>query len=563
MTATFAAPGAARTESLAGDRVVRPAPVREWWSKPWVIVLAAVVVRLLALLFIEGDVNDGTTRIGTAAAWFFDGVPTFGRTVWGEGNYVLPGLALLVWRDPFWSVRILYALIAATNAWLALKVTSEAFDLRAGAVTGWIVALMPFHLFMSSNGATSEAPYITCILAAVWAVMRYRQTPRASLAAIAGLALALATTVRFDGVIWGLPLAASFVLLLPGERARFHIERRTVGHLAIFGVCGLLYVLVIFWRWSMLYPTPWYPLDQAKLNTLQFFAGGQHQRWPNWLYQTYVVLFWPAATLAILTPGLGIVSWVGFVAALRRVERAAVPLALGLVVASAWLAYAAFTHAILAQFRYALIIAVTLAAYTVPGVRAIRARLPRLRLTHVVVATAAVGLAWQAVVSDASLHARGVLTNQFRSISPVQRSQFAARDLLTWADRNATRETPLVVTPYIQSSYYLLKGRPLIDAGRVIVQSYYLPNSQFVHTRASLADVLAQEIAGARWVATSTGTRQLGLRDGMASELVAPTRLGSTYQWHGIQLAPVANWGDIQLWRVERATHERTTGTRE
>ena len=536
-------------------------PVHEaetaWWARPAVIVAVAALIRFAALFLIEGEVNDGTTRIGTAANWFFAGVPTFGRTVWGEGNYVLPGLALLVWNDPYWSVRILYALIALTNVSLAYTVTAEAFDRRTAAVAGWIVALMPFHIFVSANAATSEGPYISLVLASLWAVMRYRRAPALRWAVLAGLALALATTFRFDGVIWGIPLAASFVLLYPGETRTAHLERRTVLHLAVFGVCGLLYVVAIFWRWSVLYDSPWYPLDQAKLNTLQFFSGGQHPRWPNWLYQTYVVLFWPASTFLILTPVVAAASWVGLVDTVRLGRRSALPLVLGILVASVWLAYATFTHAILAQFRYALILATALAAFVLPGVQVLRRRLPRDRGAAVAVGALLIGVACQALITDASLHERGVLTNQLRSISPIQRSQFAARDLLVWAETHATPDAPLVVTPHVQSAYFSLKSGPLTQAHRAYTQVYYLPNSQLVYTRPLLEDSLAFHIARARWVATSAGSRQIGLRGGLASEVVQPVRTGATYQWHGIELAPVAAWGDIRVWEVARRESAR------
>ncbi len=548
------------TNAAQGRATVLPIQQRvPWWAHPALILFVAAFVRLIALLFIEGEVNDGVTRIGTAARWFFAGVPTFGHTVWGEGNYVLPGLALLVWRDPYWSVRILYALLAVTNVWLALTVTRAAFDARAAAVTGWVVALMPFHLLMSANGATSEVPYISLILASVWAVMRYRRDPELRWAVIAGVLLALATTFRYDGVIWGLPLAASFVLWRPDEERQLHVDARTILHLAAFGVCGLLYVAAVFWRWSTLYASPWYPLDQAKLNTLQFFVNGHHPRWPDWFYRTYVVLFWPASMFAILTPGLALIGWLGLGVSATRGRRTAVPLMLGIAVAVGWLAYATVTHSILAQFRYAMILAIVVATFIVPGVRALRHRYPRLETAHITAAILVTGVAWQGLVTDASLHARGVLTNQLGSISPVQRSPFAARDLLAWATLHTTRERPLVVTPHVQSAsaYYALKSEPLIQEQRVINQQYYLPNSQYVHTRASLTDALAQRIAAAGWVATTTATRQLGLRDGLQGELVVPARVGATYAWYGIALTPVARWGDIRLWRVDHTATDR------
>ena len=532
-------------------RSTPPSDAAPWWTRPGVILVVALAIRLVALWLIEGEVNDGVVRIETAAHWIFESAPTFGRTVWPEGNYVLPGFALLVWREPYWSVRILFALLAVTNVWLVQRVATEAFDRRTGAVAGWILALMPAHLLLSANGATSEVPYISAIFAAIWAVMRYRHAPALRWAVLAGLAVALATTFRNDGVIWGLPLAAAFVLWPPHDASTVRLTPRTILHLTAFGVCGLLYVVAVFWQWSRLYPTPWYPLDQAALNTQQFFVNGHHPRWPDWVYQSYVVAFWPATMFALLTPGVALLAWIGLAAATRAGRRTALPLTLGFVTVILWLAFAAFRHSILAQFRYALILAAILGIYTVPGIRALRRFIPRLATGPLVAAVVLLGVAWQGVVTDAALHDRGVLTNQLSLISPVQRSPFASRHLLAWANEHATRARPLVVSPFVQSPYYALENEQLTRTGRVVNQSYYLPGSQLVHTRASLTDALTTRIRSAGWVATGTGNRQLGLRDALERELVRPERVGDHYEWRGIVLTPVATWGDIRLWRVE------------
>src|SRR5438552_2815651 len=85
-----------------------------WVTSLVVILLVAAILRLAALVGFEGTIQDGVGRVGTARAWIFDGVPTFGRTLWPEGNYLLPAAALLCWDDPYWSVRILYAIIGLT-----------------------------------------------------------------------------------------------------------------------------------------------------------------------------------------------------------------------------------------------------------------------------------------------------------------------------------------------------------------------------------------------------------------------------------------------------------------
>lgn len=194
-----------------------------------------------------------------------------------------------------------------------------------------------------------------------------------------------------------------------------------------------------------------------------------------------------------------------------------------------------------------------LAAFVAIGARTVAHWRPALDGRRLVGATLAVGLIWQALVTDAALHDRGVVTRQIGGLSPIRRSQFATRALLDWTATHATPTRPVLVTPHtIESPYLALRRAPLQDAGKLVVQSYYLPKSQLVHTRVSLEQALADGAERAGWIATSAGLRQLGLRDALERELVRPDSTPSGFVWHGVRLAPVAAWGDVRLWRVVR-----------
>src|SRR5690242_21592741 len=89
-----------------------------WWQSPVVIVVAAALIRGALVFTYEGATGDGSTRVMTAANWLWQGVSFFGRTPWPGRNFLLPSAALLVWNEPYWSVRILYALVGVSNVWL-------------------------------------------------------------------------------------------------------------------------------------------------------------------------------------------------------------------------------------------------------------------------------------------------------------------------------------------------------------------------------------------------------------------------------------------------------------
>lgn len=546
---------AASTSTYAPLAARADAPVagHAWWRRPAVILVVAALLRLVMLFTLEGDMHDGISRIGVAASWLFDGEPMFGRTVWPEGNYLLPALGLAVWNEPYWSPRILFAVVALSNVWLIMRVARVAgFDETARAVAGWVVALMPFHLVLSANSAMSEAPYVAFVLAAIWLVLRWREQPGFVTAVAAGLMVSGATMLRFDGAVWGLPLAASFVLLRGGRW--FTLDARTARDLAGFGLMGLAFLVALVLQWRQLYPgDPFHQLDVAKGNNLQFFGTGSHPRWPAWLYQSYAVGFWPASSFVLLTPVLALLAWVGLGSVARRAPQRPLPLVLGIVAILAFLAYNAWTHSILAQWRYTLVVVVLLAPFVVPGARALGRAWPRLsRRTLTGLALLGV-VAMQALIADAAFRDRGIVSRQLGFLSPVRPSQFATRSLLTWAETNSSAASPLVLTPHVVESPYLALHRaPLERSGRLIVQSYFTGVDLLVHTRPSLVDALTQKLQRAGYVAASAGTRELGLQDGLVRELVQPTGSGDALTWNGLRLAHVENFGNIVLYRVQR-----------
>ncbi|MEZ5512870.1 MAG: glycosyltransferase family 39 protein [Steroidobacteraceae bacterium] len=527
-----------------------------WFKSIGLILLVAIAIRAIALLYFEGDVHDGQTRILTAMQWLENGVPFFGRTMWPEGNYLLPAAILWIWPDTFWAPRLLYATVAISNIWLAFLLADEVFGRKSAVVTGWIVALMPYHILASANSAMSELPYISLILAAVLFAAKHARTPRLQYAAAAGICVALASTFRIDGVVWGLPLSLSIALSCWQHRAKAGMF---VGHLFVFGLLGLLYIAAITAKWAQLYPGDvGYILGQAKLNAEQFFAGGTHLRWPPWLYQTYTIIYWPAAIAVLLTPIVALLGFVGWLPAFRN--SAARPIAYGIAIIMLWLIYASFTHSILAYWRYALILAVMLSIFVFDGANRIASRWPRVTSRTLFSVGAVAALLFQAAVTLVTFKDFGVITRQLSIASPIRPGQFDSRVVLNRIREIGGHHQPVLISPHaLEYPYLRLKRIELEKAGTVIAQSYYLPNSQLVHTSESLRRELVEKMQNSDFVVTSMAMRELGLRDGLSRELVNPVCTDRTpvCLWEGIILRPIERAGTLTLWQVERDQHGR------
>ena len=244
-------------------------------------------------------------------------------------------------------------------------------------------------------------------------------------------------------------------------------------------------------------------------------------------------------------------AWIGALREAREAPRRSLPLLLGLVTVFVWLAYAAFQHSILAQFRYGFIAAVLLALFVAPGARLVASRLRALPTPVLVAACVAGALVWQAAIADVTWRDRGVLSRQLGTLSFIRPGQFASRDLLRFVRDSATRATPVTVTPHVQGSPYLsMHTPPLLESGALVVQQYYIPGGQLVHTGGSLTAELREKVLRTTWLVTNDGPRELGLRDGLTREVVVPSCVGGVYTWEGTTLRPERRWNSLRLWRV-------------
>jgi 4-amino-4-deoxy-L-arabinose transferase-like glycosyltransferase len=521
-----------------------------WWESPVTIVVIAALIRGALLLTYEGVSQDGTTRVGTAAAWLFHGFRIFGRTSWPEGNYLLPAAAMLVWNEPYWSVRALYALVGVSNVWLIYLLGRALYGRPAGAIAAWIVACMPFHAQQSVEVATSEIPYISCIILALLGIVRYVKSPSPSLAIYGGLSLTLATSFRFDGVVWGIPLGASIAVAAFQHRLP---PGRVVRDLALFGVCSIVFPVALFAQWMQLYPDPFHIFSSGKEMTQEFFVQGEHPRWPSWLYQSYAVAFWPAITFVFLTPLVAALGWTGLACAVRERRLMALPVTLGTIVVCTWLGYAAIRHDILVQARYALIIAVLLSVFCLPGAEALTRFWPVLTGKRIAAATLVTAVASAAAVTVLAFINAGVLTRQIGALSPIRPGQFESRDLWTWIGANVGPSDPVLLTPHVLDQAYLTVHRPELErAGSVVSQSSFMPDGKLTLTRAMLIEQLRTNLSRVCYLVTTTSTRELGLHDGLYRELVDPVHVkDDVYAWHSISLRLLRRFGSNLVWGVE------------
>ena len=501
--------------------------------------------------FFEGDDGDWTGRTIVAYQWLQHPSVLEGTTAWPILNYLIPAFAIKLSGELFWSVRILYLLIALTNIYLLFLLVRELLDERSAWFAALLLAVNPYHIRCSLNGAMSEPPYLSLVLLALLLAVRYRQTPRAPYLFGAGLAINLATMFRFDAVLWG--AIAGYLMLVPRGRILPQLTKQSpwIAVIALGLLCAI-YPIFLAVRWEQLYGDPLRVLHTAQLNTQQFFEAGRHPRFTPAIYQTFTLMFWPGSAFLILTPLAAGLAFAGLGYAVVRQKRAELAVAYALF--SVWLMYSTYRHTILAQFRYTLVLQALLSAYFWFGIEQVLRRIPSLSLRGIYTSSWIVGLAtWIGVVTISFMDA-GTITRQFRFLSPVQPAPYASKTALTWIREHVEPGQRVLVTPEVESAYFSLTARDLIKDGRVERLSIYRPDGVLIYTRHELEEVFRRRVINSNYVLIQVKYTSLGLQDGPVKGLLSPPAAAAEpFEQYNVRFNPIAtlaSFGPLRLYQV-------------
>ncbi len=512
----------------------------------------AAVLRLGVMAVWEGTVNDSTGRIIVALQQLRTPggmLAMFGSQAWPDGNYYLPAAVLALGGDPYWAVRVLYALIGASNVVLLYRLARRLVDDRAAMVGAAILAVLPMHVAISADGAMGEVPAMSLVLAGLLFAWRLRDRVRLADVVAAGACFALATTFRYESAIWA--ALAGLVTLTPADRRWPTLrEPRRLGAVVLLGALSATYLVALVIRWSVLHGDPFYYLSAAALNQSQL-AGRGHGM-PTIVFQTLAASFWVATTFAIVTP---LAAALGFLGLARGWQRAAsAPFVLVYALFLAYFAYASTRPVgIPLQYRYGLLIYAGVLPFVLPGLRWIAERWRALAppLARLAVVTGV--LAYAAYAYFGWTNTTGVLGRRLGPLTPFQPSQYAMRGVVRWLDSRPTDERRLIVSACAASPYLLLARRDLVEPQRVRSFPIYT-GAWTIHTSASYADSLARTAAGYSYILFNTRCPGLGFTDALVDDPLAPPAGAAEYTTHGLTLTPAMRYDRLAVYRVRPAT---------
>ena len=486
-------------------------------------------------------------RTWVAARWLMAPYNIIGTQVWGDGNYLLPALAIAVGGDLFYSVRVLYALIGAATIPVLFFLARDVRGHEAAVWAGVLFALNPYRLVNSLESATSEVPFMFLVFLGL--LLAARQRARVSLleAMLAGLCSA-AASFRFEAGFWA--MLSALLILSPLEPTfRPRLEWRRVKSAVVFCLAASSYPIVLAVRWWDLHGDPLYFFSATAINQAQFFVDGRNVNWPSSIYIPFAASFWFLSVAAVLTPLVAAAAFLGIVRALRNPS--AGPFAMAILAWLSLLTVMSVTRHFQLEYRYALP-AYGLACMFVPdGIAWLGSRFAMLARPPVHVTLTGLSLImFYAAYSLAAFHDSGVLGRRLGMLSPVRPGQYETRTFIAWLEQTMTDKT-LLMSPCVASPYLLLGRRDWIESGRVRPFSIYA-NDAVVYDRRGYEAAFADAAAERDLVVFRRSCGGLSLADGRIDDPFLPPEGVSQYTHGSLKMRHVRDFGSLAVFSVDR-----------
>ena len=284
-------------------------------SAPWLWpAVVAAIIRVPVAAIADDQWGDAPIRLDLLQRW------TAAPGLWWSFHRVyqygpfpthLAGVLALSGLGAELASRVLVVASGVTAVALVAILANRIGGPRAALAAGLAAALSPIHIQASTTYA-SEAPYLAFALGIIWACWERRPWLCAALAFAA-------STTRYDAWLW-LPVLGLWWLLVafPDNRRRGLLAASllAIGPLSLLIANGLDG------------GHPFAAIDYINMDH-EALAKRSQDYWGKWPWRLWMLGYWPAALLGVLTPGFGMAAISGAWKALRTRSQAALPAVLG------------------------------------------------------------------------------------------------------------------------------------------------------------------------------------------------------------------------------------------
>ncbi|HKP90199.1 MAG TPA: glycosyltransferase family 39 protein [Thermoleophilaceae bacterium] len=178
-------------------------------SKPLLAILGvALLVRIAVMvatpdfvpIFDAGDFHRHAASIADGHGYPRPQLGTEGPTAFRPPGYPVALAVVQTLGGGLTAERVLGALLGVVTVLLVYLIAARVWGPRVATVAGWIAAVFPPLAFLSAS-LLSELLFLPLALAAVLAVLRYRDDARLRWAAAAGVLCGLAVLTRTNGLL--------------------------------------------------------------------------------------------------------------------------------------------------------------------------------------------------------------------------------------------------------------------------------------------------------------------------------------------------------------------------
>lgn len=374
-------------------------------------LLATGLVRLAVFPFAQNFYGDPVMRLRALSDWLAH--PFFLRSFIGARQfgplhlYLLAAMQLVT-HEQVWGPRFLSLGFGTLTAWPLYALSAQRFGARAALWSTLAFAAYGLHV-QASTTAVSEAVFLLFMLSGL-ALLDGADDRRAWRLLVAGLAMACACAVRYDGWLYA-PLSALW-LLTPLRQGLLSIRVALIYLTLVLAV-----PLFLMWGNWVDMGDPLYLvhyIDQDHIMNARRASAQMGRLW----YGMYCLAFWPANLVLEMTPLIFSAGVVAIVSCFRaRKDRAL------FVIAAIPAAYLTFKGTFLLKFhplaRFTLPTAVLLLPYTGRGFEIVAARLRVLGRRLLVGATALTALGIPGFLAARTLGNGDVWADTMRPVSPI------------------------------------------------------------------------------------------------------------------------------------------------
>jgi len=287
---------------------------RLWDDHPlWLIVFAALLARLVAVIFSKGwgMFDDHFLVIESSQSWvdgtdYNNWLPSSGRIYPSGHSWLYPGFHYLFFlllkfiniSDPqtkMFFVRLIHAFFSLIVVIYGYKVTLQISDKKTARITGLLLALLWFMPFLSVRNMV-EVVCIPFLLYGTWLVIKSQKKPLMN-ALLSGIIMGLGLSVRFQCFFFIIGFALALLLLKKWKESLIYCSG-VILSFAIFQGC----IDYFFWG---------YPFAEFREYVIYNINNAYNYITNPWY--NYILLL-----LGILLPPVSLMLFFGFFRCWRR-----------------------------------------------------------------------------------------------------------------------------------------------------------------------------------------------------------------------------------------------------